>query len=201
MGVTDAELAGAYAEPEQDDDVEAGGDDDELETPAVWYRLPLWRLWLFSLLGGWWYQIHWMYSSWRAYRASLGYSRQVKWRAIHAQTGALPSPFWRALLLVYSYNLLLTIRREARLAGVSGFGEPALWFGLQLVAGSLPAFRVSAPWIQLLLSIIFLPAQATVNRIADRQSGERRREPISVGELLSVAVGLLLIVTTGLASR
>ena len=62
----------------------------------------------------------------------------------------------------------------------------------------LPLFRGSLLWTQLLLSVVFLPAQATVNRIADRQSGDSRRQAITAGELLAVAVGLLV---SGLAMR
>lgn len=185
-------LEGVYAAPaaDEDDGRDALTDEDDSEPSptAVWYAVPLWRLWLLSLLGGGLYQGYWMYRCWRAFRASHGYSRHALWQARYEATGFRVSPFWRAALSLYTYCFLLVVQREARLARVTGFGPPALWFGVQLAA--LTALPLG--WNLLALSLAFLPAQAVVNRLHDELHPERSREPVSGAELCWLAVGLLV---------
>jgi hypothetical protein len=89
-------LEGVYAAPRSDEDdpedADSGDDEDALAPPAVWYTVPLLRLWLFSLVGGGLYQSYWMYRMWSAYRQSLGYSEHRRWRARHEANGFRISP-------------------------------------------------------------------------------------------------------------
>lgn len=174
------------------DELDDEADDEAPELEAVWYRLPVWRLWLFTLLGGWLYQVHYIYCAWCAYRASMGYSRQLEWRAVHRRTGFRVSPFWRALVSVYSYALLVVIWREARLCGVRRVGWPGLWSvahwaSVVLLAWS-PKWWLTLPF----LSVVFLPAQATINALADQQQGDRRREPVTGSEVIILLLGAAL---------
>lgn len=163
-----------------------GGGQETDAPPAVWFALPIWRLWLFSLLGGGLYQAYWMYRSWRAFRASDGYSRHALWQARHAANGFRVSAFWRAATVFYSYCFLVVVEREARRAQVSGFGPPWLWFALQLAAITVLPFG----WNLVALSLAFVPAQLTVNRLHDKLNESRKREPIRAAELCWLAAGL-----------
>lgn len=183
-------MEAAYAQPaaDRDDEHDELEDDDEEEAPsAVWYAVPLWRLWLFSLLGGLPYQGYWAYRSWCAFRVSEGYSRHALWRARYRANGFRVSPFWRALLGVYTYCFMLVVRREARLARVSGFGPPWVWFAAQLSALTF----LPLEWGLLALSLAFVPVQSVVNRIHDRVEGTRTRARLSAAELCWLALGLL----------
>src|SRR6478736_1970930 len=187
--------AEAHANRVDSDDDSAAKSSDlrELSSPVlVWFAMPLWRLWLFSLVGGLVFHIYWMYRSWAAYRASWGYSKRKQWLAVHERTGFQVSPGWRAIAQVYSYPLLVAIRREARLKGIRGMGPPALWFGIQMLATS--AALNNLVWLELsLFSLVFLPAQWTVNRLAESSPQGHRREPVRGLELVCVLVGAYLI--------
>lgn len=168
------------------------GDEDEGELgdgeiAPRWYCVPVWRLWLFTLLGGWLYQVRYQYCAWRAYRRSFGYSRQREWQAVKQRTGFRVSPFWRAVLGIYVYALLVVVWREARLAGVRRFGLPVIWASMHVAAVVLSWFPVL--WTQLILSLALLPLQATVNAIADKASGQRHREPVEQPDLIVLLVG------------
>ena len=186
MNIEEGVEASPDSEDEHDDDT--ASKTDETELPAVWYAVPTWRLWLFSLVGGAVYQAYWMYRCWHAFRASMGYSERARWLARYQQNGFRPSAFWRAALFLYSYCWLAVVRREARSCGVKGFGPPWLWFGLQLFSLSLPW-----GWNLLGLSLAFLPVQLTMNRLHDQLSGNRAREPVTASELCWLALGLLLV--------
>jgi len=174
------------------DDSEAPSSDRQIRSPVlVWFAMPLWRLWLFTLVGGWVFQVYWFYRSWAAYRASWGYSKREQWLAVHARTGFRISPGWRAFLQFYSYALLVAVRREARLNGIRSMGPPALFFVIQAVA--LFAGLNNVVWLEVaLLSLVFLPAQLTVNRLSDSLSQGRRREPVRGLEIASALVGAYL---------
>lgn len=186
-------LEGPYAPPQSDGEAGDEDEDDALQSeaadtvPANWYAIPVWRLFLFSLLGGNIYLLHYMYRSWQAHRRSFGYSAQAVWRARYDATGFQVSPFWRAALLVYSYSWLSVVRREALRERVPGFGPAGPWFALQLTALSF----LPMGWNILALSVVFLPAQLTVNRLHDRAHGEKWREPITAGELCWLGLGVV----------
>ncbi|RYZ02262.1 MAG: hypothetical protein EOO73_32600 [Myxococcales bacterium] len=188
-------LEGVYAAPSSDetDDAFALDDEDGEDSvpPAVWYTVPLWRVWLFSLLGGALYQSYWMYRTWGAYRQSLGYSEHQRWRARQAANGFRVSAFWRAALFLYSYGLLVFVQREGRRAGVPGPGPAWLWFGLHVTALVVLPFGLNL----LALSVVFLPAQLTVNRLHERSGGSPEREPVTAAEACWVAAGLLALWT------
>jgi hypothetical protein len=183
-------LEEAYAPPqsdaEQSAEAAAEADVGETRAPAYWYAIPLWRLFLFSLLGGSVYQFHFTYRAWQAHRESFGYSAEPRWRARYEATGFRVSPFWRAALTVHNYSWLLVVGREARRRGVPGFGPAGLWFLLQLAA--LVFFPPG--WNILALSLALLPAQLTVNRLHDKTTGSRARAPISAAELCWLAMGV-----------
>jgi hypothetical protein len=160
-------MEGVEASPESEDEHDqapASEDAPENELPVVWYAIPAWRLWLFSLVGGAVYQAYWMYRCWLAFRVSMGYSQRERWLARYQHNGFRASPFWRAALFLYSYCWLAVARREAQLSGVKGFGPPWPWFALQLLSLSLPF-----GWNLLGLSLAFLPAQLAVNRMHDQR--------------------------------
>jgi hypothetical protein len=177
-----------------DSDEDEQSEPFEADISPVWCRVPLWRVFLFSLLGGWVYQARYMYGAWGAYQASMGYSRQAQWQAVYQRTGFRVSPFWRAVLFVYAYALFIVIWREAKRAGSRSLGTPALWAGPHLLAGILPMFHVPLHWPRLLLSLTLLPVQMTVNSLGDKTAGDCRREPITGGEIVAVIVGALLTI-------
>jgi len=180
-------------ETEDEDEGEEEADAGGAAIAAVWYCVPVWRLWLFGFLGGWLYQARYMYCAWSAYRASFGYSRQAEWREVYERTGYRVNPLWRAGVFIYSYTLFVVIWREARLAGVRRWGTPALWAAIQCGGVVLAMIRhTSLLHNQLLSSLVLLPAQATVNAIADKTEGARRREPITATEILALLIGALL---------
>jgi hypothetical protein len=183
-----------------DDDQEGGLDaaaseaDDGIADPITprWYAIPVWRLLLLSLLGGWFYQTYWMYRSWQAYRASWGYSRAQEWHAVCERTGFRVSPFWRALLGIYCHGLFVAVRREARVLGLKSWIAPwpmlAAWCGASL-AGSL-----FEPWpFKGAMGLVFLPVQLAVNRINERVTGSKQRDPISSGELAAAVFGAVMM--------
>jgi hypothetical protein len=178
-----------YAPPAKDDEGEsedaAADDQDGLAAPTVWFAIPVWRLWLFSLLGGTVYQMYWMYRCWQAFRASMGYSAQERWQERYENNRFRASPFWRAALLLYTYCWMLVVRREALRNRVASFGPPWLWFALQLAAITVLPFG----WNLLGLSLAFLPAQLAVNRMHDKLYANRVREPITAAELCWLAAG------------
>jgi hypothetical protein len=188
-------LNDVYAPPANDEESqsesESAADDDEEGTaaPVVWFAIPVWRLWLFSLFGGSVYQMYWMYRCWRAFRASMGYSRHERWHARYERNRFRASPFWRAVLQLYTYCWMLVVRREALRYGVPSFGPPWLWFALQLAAITLLPFG----WNLLALSLAFLPAQLAVNRMQDKLEGSRVREPVTAAELCWLAVGVFIV--------
>jgi hypothetical protein len=187
--VSDSKVETDGHEPEHEHEHE-----HEHETvAAVWFAMPLWRLWLFTLLGGGLFQIYWLYCGWAAYRRSWGYSKQQQWRSVYLQTGYRVSPFWRAVLQVHSYALLAAIWREARVAGIRRMGSPGLWFVMQMLTLVVGVSMTKVWWSTGVLSLTFLPAQATVNRLSDAQGGARAREPMAAGELVCLLVGAALV--------
>jgi hypothetical protein len=192
-------LPGVYAAPtsdEADDDVPEDDDEHEGSAPPVfWHTVPLWRLGLFSFLGGPLYQSYWMYRAWGAYRLSWGYSERIRWEARYEANGFRVSAFWRAALFPYSYCLLVVVGREARLTGVTGLGPAWLWSGLHLVAlMALP----SGPSL-LALSFVFLPAQSVMNRLHERRGGDPERPGVTAGELCWLGAGFLALWTVALS--
>jgi hypothetical protein len=181
-------------EAEEGDDASGNENEGDGELASVWYAIPVWRLWLFSLLGGAVYQMYWMYRSWRAFRQSMGYSEQARWLARYERNGFRPSPFWRAALGVYSYCWLVVVRREARLSGVTSFGPPGLWFACQLSGLWLPL-----GWSLIGVSIAFVPAQLAVNRMHDSLGANQAREAVTAAELVWLALGFawLLLAARG----
>lgn len=173
------------ADGNQGDETEQALDADE-PARAVWFAIPLRRLFLFTLLGGWFYAVYWMYRSWLAYRASWGYSRQREWREIYERTGFRVSPFCRAALGAYCYGLLVALRREARAAGIKVWIWPWPTFALGALASSL-----TDPWLQRgLMAVLFLPAQAAANRLQERTSASQTTEPVAGGDILWILIGL-----------
>lgn len=169
----------------QDDEEEPG----DSEIAPVWYCVPIWRLWLFALLGGWLYQARYQYCAWRAYRRSFGYSRQREWVAVYQRTGFRVSPFWRAVLGIYFYALVVVVWREAKLAGVRRWGPPFVLAGAQLAAVLLSSLPLL--WTQLLLSFVLLPFQVTVNGVADKTYGNRQREPVAQADFIVLLLGVI----------
>jgi hypothetical protein len=168
-------------------------DDDAASTTAPhWYAIPVWRLVVLSLLGGWFYQTHWMYRSWQAYRASWGYSRAPEWRVVYERTGFRVSPFWRAILGVYCYGLLVAMRREARVLGLKSWIAPwpmfAAWCACSMLGPWLDAW-----WFRVSSALLFVPAQLTVNRLGERVTGSKLREPPSHGEVVAALAGLIAL--------
>jgi hypothetical protein len=193
----DDELQGDGDEGQDELDLDAPDsepDDEGAEraTTPHWFAIPVWRLLVLSLLGGWFYQTYWMYRSWQAYRASWGYSRASEWHAVYERTGFRVSPFWRAFTGLYCYGLFVAAKREARVLGLQSWIAPwpmlAVW-----CVGSFLVSRIG-PWpFQVVTALVFLPAQMAVNRISDRVTGSNVREPTSGGELMAAIAGALMI--------
>jgi hypothetical protein len=76
----------------------------------------------------------------------------------------------------------VAIRREARAAGVRGMRHPGWWFAMQMLSMFVYLSMAKTWWDLGLLSVTFLPAQATVNRLSDAHYGDRMREPMSSTE-------------------
>ncbi len=193
---------GGQGEEEDDDQVEDEDDDqveDEDEHPETrdppshsWYAVPTLRTVVFVLVGGWYYQVYWMYRCWRCYQLSGGYSRHEFWRQVHEHTGYQISPAWRALLgYGYCFSLFPAVAREARLAGIAGLRAPLLLALLYnfTFAFTLGATRSGFVIERLLQAAIFGALQMTLNRLSLKASGSGAHETVTGGELTAVVVG------------
>jgi hypothetical protein len=180
---------------DQEADVDADSEADEGVADPVtprWYAISVWRLLVLSLLGGWFYQTYWMYRSWQAYRASWGYSRAPEWHAVYERTGFRISPFWRAFLGVYCYGLFVAVKREALAVGLKSLIAPWLLFAVWCIGSFIGS--LFDPWlVKGAIGLVFLPAQLTVNRINERVTGSKLREPMSSGELTAAFVGAVMM--------
>lgn len=160
----------------------------------VWHAMPVWRLFVFALVGGAPYFIYWMYRAWSAYRASWGYSRAEEWQAVYRRTGFRVSPAWRAILMIHCYCLFAAVKREAAMAGVRAGLRPwsmfatvwlACWLGL---GGSLLGLALQ----HLLLALVIVPAQAAINRLSERAGEGAGDEPVTGAEVVWLVIGVLL---------
>lgn len=157
------------------------------------FAMPLWRLYVLTVVTGGLYQLYWDYKNWKAIREA---------------DKTYIMPFWRALFsVIFIWPLYLRIARNARSRGYTGFSA-LLWLAALLVilviAGNYGSFALpSAPLYgflylaySLLLPLVLLPVQRAINHGQEFMVGIPGRRWWSKWEIIVLIVGVALMVTT-----
>ena len=168
MSPGDVEPAEAGSFGDEVDEVDEGAPDSAPPPPGdFFFPMPVSRLIVFGLLGGWLYGVFWFYKNWQAYRRAWGYSSEPFWRDVHAATGYRISASWRALLSgFYCLSLFPAVQRECKANRVAGLGAPfVLAASMMLLAifGALYPTRFVVGLIGQAWALV--PVQLAINRL------------------------------------